>query len=92
MRCPSGNSQCEGQAEQSGDEGCKESDLGYWFKDQILHPEPPKEPPKPHPSITLAQLPKACEQVLNAPNAKQKQQHVMAGRANFIRHGVRLDF
>jgi penicillin-insensitive murein endopeptidase len=72
MRCPSGNGQCEGQPEQSGDDGCAPSELGYWFKDEILHPPPPKEPPKPRPPITLAQLPAACKQVLNAPNAKRK--------------------
>jgi penicillin-insensitive murein endopeptidase len=72
MRCPSGNGQCEGQPEQSGDDGCAPSELGYWFKDEILHPPPPKEPSKPRPPITLAQLPAACKQVLNAPNAKRK--------------------
>src|SRR5580700_1548278 len=72
MRCPSGNGQCEGQPEQSGDDGCAPSELGYWFKDEILHPPPPKEPPKPHPPITLAQLPAACKQVLHAPAVKPK--------------------
>jgi penicillin-insensitive murein endopeptidase len=70
MRCPAGSNECEGQPSQSGDEGCAPSDLAYWFKDSTLHPEPPKEPPKPKPAITLAQLPKACRQVLDAPDAK----------------------
>jgi penicillin-insensitive murein endopeptidase len=70
MRCPPGNSECEGQPSQSEDEGCKPADLAYWFKDSIIHPEPPKEPPKPRPAITLAQLPAACKQVLAAPDAK----------------------
>jgi penicillin-insensitive murein DD-endopeptidase len=70
MRCPAGSNECEGQPSQSEDEGCAPSDLAYWFKDSTLHPEPPKEPPKPRPGITLAQLPKACRQVLNAPDAK----------------------
>lgn len=70
MACPSGSTECEGQPSQSGDEGCAESELGYWFKDSVLHPPPPKEPPKPKPAITLAQLPAACKQVLNAPDAK----------------------
>jgi len=70
MRCPPGSSQCEGQNEQSEDDGCEE--LGYWFKDEVLHPPPPKEPPKPHTPMTLAQLPAACKQVLHAPAAKQK--------------------
>jgi penicillin-insensitive murein endopeptidase len=33
----------------------------------VLHPEPPKEPPKPKPPITMADLPAACRQVLLAP-------------------------
>src|SRR5882724_685796 len=70
MRCPSGNSGCDGQPDQDDGDGC--SDLAYWFKDSVLHPEPPKEPPKPHPGITLAQLPAACKAVLNAPDAKQR--------------------
>jgi penicillin-insensitive murein DD-endopeptidase len=69
MRCPAGSKDCDGQKEQDGGDGC--GDLAYWFKDSVLHPEPPKEPPKPHPGITLAQLPAACRQVLSAADAKQ---------------------
>jgi penicillin-insensitive murein endopeptidase len=68
MRCPSGSPDCHGQPEQDGGDGC--DDLGYWFKDSVLHPEPPKVPPKPPPPMTLAQLPPACRQVLNAPDSK----------------------
>ncbi len=71
MRCPSGSSECKGQSDQGDGEGCGKGELAYWFKDSILHPEPPKEPPKPRTGPTLAQLPAACKQVLNAPDAKQ---------------------
>jgi penicillin-insensitive murein endopeptidase len=74
MRCPPGSSECKGQSDQGGGEGCNASDLAYWFKDSIIHPKPepePKEPPKPKVGITLAQLPKACRAVLNAPDAKR---------------------
>jgi penicillin-insensitive murein endopeptidase len=37
----------------------------------VLHPKPPKEPPKPSPGLTLAQLPPDCRQVLAARDAKQ---------------------
>ena len=50
LRCPAGASECHGQTDQSGGDGCKPSDLAYWFKDSVLHPKPeppPKEPPKP---------------------------------------------
>jgi len=71
MRCPAGNGECKGQPDQSDGEGCKPDDLAYWFKDSTLHPEPPKEPPKPKPPMTMAQLPAACKAVLNAPDVKQ---------------------
>jgi penicillin-insensitive murein DD-endopeptidase len=71
MKCPPGASECKGQPDQKGGEGCGESDLAYWFKDSILHPEPPKEPPKPRTGPTLAQLPAACKTVLRAPDAKK---------------------
>ncbi len=70
MRCPPGSSECEGQPDQSEDEGCKPSDLAYWFSEGVLHPKPPPEPPKPRPPITMAQLPAACREVLKAPDAK----------------------
>ena len=47
----------------------------------VLHPKPPKEPPKPKPPMTLAQLPAACKQVLLAPDAKPD----CAGRAGLAR-------
>jgi penicillin-insensitive murein endopeptidase len=71
IKCPPGGGECESQPEPSESEGCKPADLAYWFKDSVLHPKPPKEPPKPKPPMTLAQLPGACKAVLNAPDAKQ---------------------
>ena len=70
MRCPAGSPQCEAQKPQSEDEGCKPADLAFWFKDSVLHPKPPPTPPKPHPPMTLAQLPAECKAVLKAPDAK----------------------
>jgi penicillin-insensitive murein DD-endopeptidase len=74
LRCPPGATECKGQTDQGGGDGCKPSDLAYWFKDSIIHPKPPppeKGPPKPPPpGITLAQLPKDCKGVLSAPDAK----------------------
>jgi penicillin-insensitive murein endopeptidase len=71
MRCPPGATECKGQADQGGGDGCKPSDLAYWFKDSILHPKP-EPPPKPRVGITLAQMPSGCKGVLNAPDAKPK--------------------
>jgi penicillin-insensitive murein endopeptidase len=70
IKCPPSSSGCESQPEPPGGEGCKPADLAYWFKDSIIHPKPPKEPPKPKPPMTLAQLPAACRQVLAAPDAR----------------------
>jgi penicillin-insensitive murein endopeptidase len=71
IRCPPGSGECEGQPEPSASEGCSARDLAYWFKDSVIHPKPPKVPPKPKPPMTLAQLPAACRQVLAAPDARQ---------------------
>jgi penicillin-insensitive murein endopeptidase len=71
MACPPGATDCKGQQAQAGGEGCSTSDLAYWFKDSIIHPEPPKVPPTPSHGITLAQMPAPCRQVLAAPDAKQ---------------------
>jgi penicillin-insensitive murein endopeptidase len=71
IKCPPGSgNECEGQTDPAESEGCKPADLAYWFKDSVLHPKPPKEPPKPKPPMTMAQLPAACKAVLNAPDAK----------------------
>jgi penicillin-insensitive murein DD-endopeptidase len=71
IKCPPGSgAECESQPDPSEGEACSAGDLAYWFKDSVLHPKPPKEPPKPRPPMTLAQLPAACKQVLAAPDAK----------------------
>jgi penicillin-insensitive murein DD-endopeptidase len=73
MRCPDGDKECKGQADQGGDDGCKPAEMAYWFKDSIIHPkpEPPKPPPKLTDGIKLAQMPAACKAVLNAADSKQ---------------------
>jgi penicillin-insensitive murein DD-endopeptidase len=70
IKCPPGSTECESQPEPADGEGCSTADLAYWFKDEVLHPKPPAEPPKPKPPLTMAQLPAACRQVLSAPDAR----------------------
>jgi penicillin-insensitive murein DD-endopeptidase len=70
IKCPAGSTQCEGQQPPGEGEGCSAGDFAYWFKDSVIHPEPPKTPEKPRPPMTLAQLPADCRQVLAAPDAK----------------------
>src|SRR5438270_798992 len=64
--CQAGSPECKGQEPPGETEGCGH-DLDYWFSDAVLHPQPPKEPPKAKPPITMADLPAACRQVLLAP-------------------------
>jgi penicillin-insensitive murein endopeptidase len=71
IKCPPGSTECESQPEPSDGEACSTADLAYWFKDEVIHPKPPAEPPKPKPPMTMAQLPLACRQVLSASDAKQ---------------------
>jgi penicillin-insensitive murein endopeptidase len=66
MYCPPDSPQCEPQPPPESGEGCGH-DLDYWFRDGVLHPQPPSEPPKPRPGPTMASLPPACRQVLMAP-------------------------
>jgi penicillin-insensitive murein endopeptidase len=67
IKCPAGNTECTPQPEPADSEGCAPEDFAYWFSDSVLHPKPPLvPPPKPQP-VTLADLPPACRQVLQAP-------------------------
>ena len=68
IKCPPGGTECESQPEPPDGEGCAEADLAYWFKDEVIHPKPQAEPPKPKP-LTMADLPAACRKVLAAPDA-----------------------
>jgi len=70
LKCPADSPNCRKQPEVPGGDGCAAKDLAYWFSDKVLHPKitEPKTPPKP---LTLADLPPACKNVIDAPaNAK----------------------
>ena len=64
--CQPGSPECKAQDPAGDGEGCGK-DLDYWFSPGILNPPPPKEPPKPRPPLTMADLPNECRQVLLAP-------------------------
>ena len=70
ITCPAGAGECEPQTPPPEGEGCSPADFAYWFKDSVLHPKPPREPAKPKPPMTLAQMPADCRQVLAAPDAE----------------------
>ena len=64
--CPAGSPECKGQDATPEGDGCGK-ELDYWFQPSILNPPPPKEPAKPKPPMTLADLPAACRSIVMAP-------------------------
>jgi penicillin-insensitive murein endopeptidase len=67
LKCPADSPNCRKQPPVPAGDSCAAKDLAFWFKDSVLHPKPgppPKVPPKP---LTLADLPAACKNVLDAP-------------------------
>jgi penicillin-insensitive murein endopeptidase len=64
--CPKDSPECKEQDPTPAGDGCGK-ELDYWFQESILNPPPPKEPPKPKPPLTMADLPPACRQILLAP-------------------------
>lgn len=63
--CPKDSPDCKEQDPTPAGDGCGK-ELDYWFQESILNPPPPKEPPKPKPPLTMADLPPACRQILLA--------------------------
>jgi penicillin-insensitive murein endopeptidase len=66
LSCPATNPDCKPQEPPGQGDGCG-ADLDWWFRDAVLNPPPPTEPPKPRPQLKMADLPAACRQVLLAP-------------------------
>lgn len=64
LSCPADSPQCRPQESVPDGEGCG-AELAWWFTGEVLHPKPPKEPPKPRPPLSLADLPAACAGVLS---------------------------
>jgi penicillin-insensitive murein endopeptidase len=66
ISCPEDSPGCQAQDPVPGGDGCGH-ELDWWFRDAVLNPPPPIEPPKPKKSLTMAELPPACRDVLVAP-------------------------
>ncbi|MGC1446963.1 MAG: penicillin-insensitive murein endopeptidase [Xanthobacteraceae bacterium] len=66
IACPADSTECKPQTPPDSSDGCGH-ELDFWFKESTLHPAPQPVPPKPRPAMTLAGLPPACKQVVNAP-------------------------
>ncbi len=65
LYCQPDSPDCRPQEPPPSGDGCG-ADLAWWFTDDVLHPKPSKEPSKPKPPMTLADLPAACTAVLEA--------------------------
>jgi len=64
--CPPDSPECKPQPPVPAGDGCGH-ELDFWFKESTLHPTPPLIPPQPKPALTLAGLPAACKQIVQAP-------------------------
>jgi penicillin-insensitive murein endopeptidase len=69
LKCPADSPNCRKQPPVPGGDGCAAKDLAFWFSDKVLHPKPkpPGPPAPPAKGLTLADLPPACKNVLDAP-------------------------
>jgi penicillin-insensitive murein endopeptidase len=67
LKCPPDSPNCRKQEPVPVGDGCAAKDLAFWFKDSVLHPKPGPPPKVPSKPITLADLPPACKNVLDAP-------------------------
>jgi penicillin-insensitive murein DD-endopeptidase len=70
LKCPADSPNCRKQSPPHEGAACSDKDFKFWFSDRVLHPEPPKpdaKPAKPQRPLMLADLPKACKDVLEAP-------------------------
>ena len=66
IACPADSAECKPQPPPDPGDSCGH-ELDFWFKESTLHPAPQPTPAKPRPAMTLAGLPPACKQVVNAP-------------------------
>jgi penicillin-insensitive murein endopeptidase len=76
LKCPADSPNCRKQPPVPGGDACAAKDLEFWFSDKVLHPKPkpPGPPGPPAKGLTLADLPPACKNVLDAPaNPKAAQ-------------------
>jgi penicillin-insensitive murein endopeptidase len=66
LHCPADAGECKPQEPPPVGDGC-DKDLPGWFPDGIPLPETPITAEKPRGPLTMADLPPACREVLEAP-------------------------
>jgi penicillin-insensitive murein endopeptidase len=62
LSCPAGEHHCEAQEPPPQGDGCDAS-LDWWFSEEGMHPPPQK----PKPPLTMANLPAACQRLVDEP-------------------------
>jgi penicillin-insensitive murein endopeptidase len=67
LKCPVDSPHCRHQPPVPAGDGCAKKDLAYWFSKKALGVKPETPSQKLEHPITMARLPAACRQVLNAP-------------------------
>jgi penicillin-insensitive murein endopeptidase len=77
LACPADSPSCRKQPPVTGDNGCSDKALAFWFSDKVLRPAKappttPAKPAKPPKAVTLADMPPACKGVLEAPARQVK--------------------
>jgi penicillin-insensitive murein endopeptidase len=65
LTCPAGSPLCVDQDPIPAGDGCDET-LAWWLSDEALNPAPSPTPAPPRQPLTLADLPAACAEVLEA--------------------------
>jgi penicillin-insensitive murein DD-endopeptidase len=66
LKCPADSPHCRHQPPVPSGDGCQKKDLAFWFSDRVLHWQPSKKLPQS--GLSMADLPPACRQVLDAPS------------------------
>lgn len=64
--CPAGSANCKGQEATPSSDGCDKS-LAWWFTEEPWRKATGPEKPRARDIMTMAQLPKECRMVLDAP-------------------------
>ena len=67
LKCPADSPNCRPQPAVPDDAQCSDKSLAFWFSDKVLHPKPRPANAPPPKGLTMADLPPACQTVLNAP-------------------------
>ena len=87
LKCPADSPNCRKQPPVPGDDGCGAKELDYWFSDKVLHPQDHRAASTRRSALTLADLPPACKNVLDAP-ANPQAARTSAETTSRLRHAA----